>query len=87
MGALSLVSDGEPSVAEELGMSRFVQHIGSAGVHRIRVAVDDPGAASRVDVVIDSGSEERALTSVDGYPLPLCVVADMSISVNLMNLD
>lgn len=71
-----VLDDGAIGVGDILGVSRFVQNVGDPGVHHIRVAVDDPGIASRVDVVIDSGRDGQALTSVDGYPLPQFVVAD-----------
>ncbi|MFD3381250.1 MULTISPECIES: hypothetical protein [unclassified Streptomyces] len=71
-----MLDDGAIGVGDILGVSRFVQNIGEPGAHRIRVAVDAPGVASRVDVVIDSGCDGRALTSVDGLPLPQFVVAE-----------
>ncbi|AYG79490.1 hypothetical protein DWB77_01605 [Streptomyces hundungensis] len=71
-----MLDDGAIQVGDILGVSRFVQNIGAPGAHRIRVAVDDPGVASRVDVVIDSGCDGRALTSVNGLPLPQFVVAE-----------
>ncbi|MFI9616814.1 hypothetical protein ACIHCM_34910 [Streptomyces sp. NPDC052023] len=71
-----MLDDGSIGVGDILGVSRFVQNVGDPGVHHIRVTVDDPGVASRVDVVIDSGRDGQALTSVDGYPLPQFVVAE-----------
>ncbi|MFD8690286.1 hypothetical protein [Streptomyces sp. NPDC059651] len=73
-----MLDDGAISVGDILGVSRYIQTIGAPGAHHIRVTVDDPGIASRIDVVIDSGRDGRALTSVNGYPLPRFVVADNS---------
>jgi hypothetical protein len=71
-----VLDDGAIGVGDILGVSRFVENIGEPGAHRIRVAVDDLGVASRVEVIIDSGCDERELTSVDGFPLPHFVVAE-----------
>ncbi|MEU5895080.1 hypothetical protein [Streptomyces venezuelae] len=71
-----VLDDGAIAVGDILGVSRFVQSVGDPGVHHIRGTVDDPGVASRVDVVIDSGRDGQSLTSVDGYPLPQFVVAE-----------
>lgn len=71
-----MLDGGVIGVGDILGVSRFVQNIGEPGAHRIRVAVDVPGVASRVDVVIDASHDERTLTSVEGFPLPHFVVAE-----------
>ncbi|MEU2556415.1 hypothetical protein ACF1GY_37355 [Streptomyces sp. NPDC014684] len=68
-GDLTL-ADGVISVTDIAGSSSYSTRLGEAGVHRIIIAVDDPGSASRVDVLIDSGNEECDLNSVPNYPLP-----------------
>ncbi len=68
-GDLTL-ADGVISVTDITGSSSYSTRLGEAGVHRVTIAVDDPGSASRIDVLIDSGDEERNLNSVPNYPLP-----------------
>lgn len=53
-GDISL-ADGCIAVGDILNVSTFVQGFGSPGLHRIRVSVDDPGNASRIDVILDPG--------------------------------
>ncbi|MER7694472.1 hypothetical protein [Streptomyces sp. NPDC097610] len=48
-----VLDDGAVGVGDILGVSRFVQNVGTPGAHHIRVTVDDPDIASRIDVVID----------------------------------
>lgn len=52
---------------EKIGMHSFAT--GKLGRTSVRVLVDDPGSASRVDLLVDGGDGQRALTSVGGYPL------------------
>ncbi|MFE7526350.1 hypothetical protein ACFU7Y_11565 [Kitasatospora sp. NPDC057542] len=65
-----LLGDGVISVADATGSSCYYTRLGAVGAHRVTVSVDDPGAASRIDVLIDSGGGKRDLTAVPGYPLP-----------------
>ncbi|QSB16154.1 hypothetical protein JQS43_07585 [Natronosporangium hydrolyticum] len=58
---------------EKVGMHSFAA--GDLGTTPIRVSVDDPGLASRVDVLIGEVHEERELTSVAGHPLFSVAVA------------
>ncbi|MET9966766.1 hypothetical protein ABZZ80_12835 [Streptomyces sp. NPDC006356] len=67
-GDLTL-SDGTLAVFEIDRLSRYTSLIGEPGIHRISVAVDDPGKASRIHVVIDPGEGESAIGSVPGYEL------------------
>jgi hypothetical protein len=69
-GSLSLGDDGAIAVGDITGMSSYTCALVAPGAHDVRVYVDDPGAASRVDVILDSGDDEVALEAVDGYPLP-----------------
>ncbi|CAL9397702.1 hypothetical protein [Streptomyces sp. enrichment culture] len=68
-GEISL-ADGCIAVGDILNASSFVQNFGTAGLHRVRVSVDDPGDASRVDVILDPGERLISLTSVDGHTIP-----------------
>lgn len=52
---------------EKIGTHSFAT--GRLGTIPIRVSVDDPGFASRVDILIGEGGEDRELTSVAGHPL------------------
>lgn len=52
---------------EKIGVHSFV--VDRSGTIPIRVLVDDPGFASRVDVLIGEMGEERELTTVAGHPL------------------
>jgi hypothetical protein len=45
-------------------LTRFSATIGPSGRHRVLILVDDPGFASRIDVIFDSGPGRRALTAV-----------------------
>ncbi|MFK4246136.1 hypothetical protein ACI2KV_24980 [Micromonospora chokoriensis] len=57
-------------------------YLGRTGEIPIRVMVDDPGFASRVDVLVGVGSEERELTCVAGYPLfPVAVSSGVELEV------
>jgi len=76
-GVLSL-EDGAIAVSDILGTSSYIQKFGTPGEHRISISVDDPGLASRIDVVLDSGVEKVALTAADGYPLPRFMTVDGS---------
>ncbi|MFD9258174.1 hypothetical protein [Streptomyces sp. NPDC059538] len=74
-GSLRL-DDGVVCIGDVLGASSFRQGIGVPGNRRILVSVDDPGNASRIDVVLDPGTREVALTACRNHPLPLFRVAD-----------
>ncbi|MFD3621263.1 hypothetical protein ACFWWT_39875 [Streptomyces sp. NPDC058676] len=69
-GTLSLGNDGAIAVGDVTGVSRYTCAVVAPGAHDVRVHVDDPGAASRIDVILDSGDEEVTLEAVGGYPLP-----------------
>ncbi|UWE08216.1 hypothetical protein [Actinacidiphila bryophytorum] len=64
------LADGCIAIGDVLNESSFVQYFGSAGLHRVRVSVDDQGNSSRVDVILDPGVKAVRLTSVDGYAIP-----------------
>jgi hypothetical protein len=68
-GQISLV-DGCIAIGDILNVSSFVQSFGPPGLHQIRVSVDDPGNASRIDVILDPGVNLISLTSADGYAIP-----------------
>ena len=68
-GSLRL-DDGVISVCDVLGTSSFRHSAGAPGNRRLLVSVDDPGKASRIDIALDPGTREVALTSCPGYPLP-----------------
>ncbi len=74
-GEISL-ADGCIAVGDILNVSSFVQNFGSAGLHRMRVSVDDPGNASRVDVILNPGRSLISLTSVGGHAIPYEWTAD-----------
>lgn len=57
------------TVCEVEGISRFSVSIGQSGLHRFVVLVDDPGFASRVDVIVDCGDDVRTLTAVPPHRL------------------
>ncbi|MBT2487501.1 hypothetical protein J7E96_02895 [Streptomyces sp. ISL-96] len=78
-GQISL-SDGSIAIGDILNVSSFVQSFGSPGLHQIRVSVDDPGNASRVDVVLDPGVNQISLMSVEGGAIPyVWTVSDPTI--------
>lgn len=63
---------------EKIGVHSFAA--GRLGTIPITVSVDDPGFASRVDVLIGEAGEERELTSAAGYPLfSVTVTSDMEM--------
>lgn len=74
-----LFEDGAIAVGDILGVSSYIQKFGTPGEHRIAISVDDPGLASRIDVVLDSGAERVKLTAVGGYPLPMFTKVDGSV--------
>jgi hypothetical protein len=76
-GSLRL-DDGVVCVGDVLGVSSFRYGFGDPGNRRMLVSVDDPGNASRVDVVLDPGMQEVTLTACRSYPLPPFRVADPS---------
>ncbi|MFI5738261.1 hypothetical protein ACIA9I_07775 [Streptomyces anulatus] len=82
-GSLQL-DDGVVCVGDALGATTFRQGFGRTGTRRILVSADDPGNASRIDVVLDPGTREVALTSCRDRPIPLVRVAD---SVKLDSMD
>lgn len=65
-----LLEDGVLAVGDILGTSSYTQRVGAPGEHRVRIYIDDPGAASRIDVICDSGDEEVMLEGVPGHLLP-----------------
>jgi len=71
-----VVFDGHLILADHLiavfdveGLSRFSATVGVGGRQRVALLVDDPGFASRIDVIFDRGQGRRALTAVSGFPL------------------
>jgi hypothetical protein len=68
-GPLRLV-DGTLAIFDVENTTRYTRAIGSVGVHRVTIAVDDPGRASRIDVVLGQGDGVVSLSRVSGYPLP-----------------
>ncbi|MEO3922919.1 hypothetical protein ABGB07_03415 [Micromonosporaceae bacterium B7E4] len=63
---------------EKIGMHSFAT--GRLGTVPIRISVDDPGFASRVDILIGEEGEERELTCVAGHPLfPVTVASGMAM--------
>lgn len=69
-GPLEL-ADGRFYVNDVEGLTRYSRLIGAPGPHNFVIAVDDPGQASRIRVIIDAlqdthrGVEERILGSVE----------------------
>ncbi|WP_105975747.1 hypothetical protein [Streptomyces geranii] len=74
-----LLEDGVLAVGDILGTSRYTQTVGAPGEYGVRIHLDDPGAASRIDVIIDSGDEEVALEGVPGRLLPNFLAASGSV--------
>ncbi|MFD0328251.1 hypothetical protein ACFQZC_08530 [Streptacidiphilus monticola] len=68
-GVLSL-EDGAIGAGDILGTAAYVQRIGTPGPHRVLISVDDPGKASRIDVMLDLGEDATDLTAIEGNPLP-----------------
>ncbi|WP_433354484.1 hypothetical protein ACQPYV_28630 [Micromonospora saelicesensis] len=69
---------------ERIGLHSFAT--GRSGAVPIRVWVDDPGCASRVDILIGEDGDERELTSVAGRPLSSVTVssgAEMEVADEL----
>jgi len=63
------LADNAVAVFDVEGLSRFTVDIGVGGHHRVMILVDDPGLASRIDVIFDAGPDTRALTAAHGFPL------------------
>jgi hypothetical protein len=61
--------DSTVAVFDVEGLSRFTATIGLSGHHRVTISVDDPGFASRIDVIFDAGPNTQALTAVPEFPL------------------
>ncbi|MEV7374657.1 hypothetical protein AB0O51_27725 [Streptomyces sp. NPDC090301] len=76
-GSLRL-DDGVVCVSDVTGVSSFRYGFGVPGSRRMLVSVDDPGNASRIDVVLDPGMREVALTACRNRPLPHFRVSDSS---------
>lgn len=76
-GSLRL-DGGVVCVGDVLGISSFKYGFDVPGNQRMLVSVDDPGSASRVDVVIDPGMQEVSLTACRNHALPLFRVVDSS---------
>ncbi|MGW0671536.1 hypothetical protein [Streptomyces sp. NPDC002746] len=68
-GELAL-ADGAIAISDAVGSSCFSTRTSSIGLHRVQVFVDDPGNASRVDVLLDAAAEMSDLTSIPNRPLP-----------------
>ncbi|MFD9374179.1 hypothetical protein ACFWBH_01345 [Streptomyces sp. NPDC059999] len=73
-----LLSDGSVYIGDVLGASRYQQRVGDPGDQRLMVSVDDPGKASRINIVVNPGRREVTLTSSQGHPLPSFLVTAAS---------
>lgn len=65
-------------VSDILGTSSFKYATGIPGNRALLVSVDDPGKASRIDIVLDPATREVPLTACRGYPIPTFRVAEPS---------
>lgn len=72
----AVVFDGDLTLADATlavfdldRISRYTRTVGAPGVHKVSIAVDDPGRASRIHVVVDPGEGEAAIGGVPGYEL------------------
>lgn len=70
------VFDGHLAVRDQFLVVRDVENtsrlsttIGPAGRYRIVIMVDDPGSASRLDIIVDRGQGVRSLTAAQGLQL------------------
>lgn len=73
-----LLSDGSVCIGDVLGASRYQQRVGDPGNQRLLVSVDDPGKASRINIVVNPGRQEVTLTSSQSNPLPSFLVTEAS---------
>ncbi|WP_328414506.1 hypothetical protein OG470_20340 [Micromonospora sp. NBC_00389] len=64
-----ILADQAIAVFDVEGLTRFSSTVGIRGRHRVAISVDDPGFASRVDVIVDAGQGAHALTAVAGLGL------------------
>ena len=76
-GSGSVVFDGDLSLGDASiavfdldRLASYTRVIGSAGVHRVCIAVDDPGVVSRIHVAVDPGRNTCVIGAVAGYELP-----------------
>lgn len=51
-------------------LTRYTRSIGTDGVHRLSISVDDLEKASRIHVVVDPGEKRLVVGSAAGYELP-----------------
>lgn len=70
------LSDGRCVVKSLDELSQYSTLIGEPGPCRATIMVDDPGSASRIDVIFGSSGAEISLTFAEGYPLPVMLGAD-----------
>ncbi|MEE1803853.1 hypothetical protein PUR57_35170 [Streptomyces sp. JV176] len=73
-----LLSDGSVYIGDVLGVSRYQQRVGDPGDQRLMVSVDDPGKASRINIVVNPGKQEVTLTNSQSHPLPSFLVTEAS---------
>ena len=64
-----VLADHSIAVFDVENLSSFAVTIGGTERHRFVILVDDPGSASRLDVIIDCGSGARGLRAVPGFRL------------------